>query len=125
MPPAKLTLQLAGVVPLVTATAQIVQAKPITGTIKLPSFKVTATATFNLEIVSAYATGIPVNLVGNSCTTATPISVTMSGIAHLGGKSTFAGTFAIPNFKTCGAATTGLNLLIPGPGNTFSATATE
>ena len=43
----------------------------------------------------------------------------------LAGTSTFAGTFTLPNFKTCGAATTGLNLVLPGPGNTFTATATR
>ena len=80
LPPATFTSTLAGVVPL-TATARIVQAKPVTGTINLNTFRVTATSTFNLVIVSLYAAGVPVNLVGNSCTTATPVSVTMSGIA--------------------------------------------
>jgi hypothetical protein len=65
----------------------------------------------------------PVNLVGTSCTTASPISVTMSGIAHLGAPSTFKGSFTIPNFANCEAMTTVLNEEIPGPGNTFSATA--
>ena len=90
--------------------------------------RVTATSTFNIRIIHAYAALPiplplpPVNLVGNHCTTATPVSVTMSGIAHLGAASTFSGTFTIPDFKSCGAATAGLNLLIPGPGNTFTAT---
>ena len=30
----------------------------------------------------------------------------------------------LPNFKTCGLATTALNLVLPGPGNTFTAAAT-
>src|SRR4051812_25698200 len=78
LPPATFTTKLAGAVPL-TATAKIVQSKPVTGTINLSNFKVKATSTFNFLIVSAYAAGVPVNLVGNSCTTATPVSVTMSG----------------------------------------------
>jgi hypothetical protein len=122
LPPATFTTKLAGAVPL-TATAKIVQAKPVTGTINLSNFKVKATSTFNFLITSAYAAGVPVNLVGNSCTTATPVSVTMSGIASLSGASKFSGTFTIPKFKSCGAATIALNQLIPGPGNTFSAVA--
>jgi hypothetical protein len=124
LPPATFTMKLANTVPLLTATARIVQAKPVTGTINLSTLRVKATSTFNLRIVSAYATGVPVNLVGNSCTTATPISVTMSGVASLTAASKFSGTFTIPPFKTCGVATTALNQLIPGPGNTFSAVAT-
>jgi hypothetical protein len=65
-----------------------------------------------------------VNLVGNSCTTASPIKVTMSGIAHLTGASTFSGGFTMPDFANCGALTSVINQEIPGPGNSFSATAT-
>jgi hypothetical protein len=132
LPPVSFTFSEAGI-PLMTATAQIVQAKPVTGTLKLATLKVTATSTFNLRIIDAHASpglpGIgalpvpPVNLVGNSCTTEKPISVTMSGKANLAGTSTFTGSFTIPKFKTCGALTTVLNQLIPGPGNTFTATA--
>ena len=124
LPPAQFTMQLAGIVPLVTATAKIVPTKGVRGHLDLGTFVVTATATFNIRLVSAYATGIPVNLVGNSCVTASPVSVTMSGPASLGGTSTFTGTFTLPPFKTCGAATAALNLVLPGPGNTFTATAT-
>ncbi len=128
LPPAQFTFKLVGVVPLVTATAQIVPTQPVTGHVDLSTFKVTATSTFNLRILKAYAATLPllpkINLVGSSCTTATPVRVTMSGTAQLGAASTFSGTFTLPPFTTCGLATTGLNLLIPGPGNTFSATAT-
>jgi len=124
---------------LVTATAAIVQTKPVTGHVNIGTFKVTATSTFNIHIVSMYlATPTvpvalpvkapipvpPVNLVGNSCTTVAPVSVTMSGTAHLGSASTFNGTFSIPDFANCEALTSVLNEEIPGPGNTFSATAT-
>jgi len=134
LPPVKFTFSQAGV-PLANATAQIVSAKPITGTINLKTFKVTTTSTFNMRIVSAYAATPtvpvlgplpvpPVNLVGDKCTTETPIVVTMSGIAKIGQKSTFTGSFTIPKFKTCSVMTPILNQLVPGPGNTFSATAT-
>ena len=38
--------------------------------------------------------------------------------------STFTGTYAIPQLAHCGLATTALNLVVPGPGNTFTAVAT-
>jgi len=66
----------------------------------------------------------PVNLVGNSCTTASPISVTMSGKANLTGPSTFSGGFTLPKFAKCVLMTVVINQEIPGPGNSFSATAT-
>ncbi|MGO9876452.1 MAG: hypothetical protein ACLPVY_21975 [Acidimicrobiia bacterium] len=147
LPPATFTYQVEGLVP-VTATAAIVQVKPVTGHVNIGTFKVTATATFNIHILTAYVstptlptlpvtlpvtlpsitlppiTVPPVNVVGNSCETASPISVTMSGIAHLGSASKFTGTFSIPDFANCGPATSVLNQLIPGSGNTFSAVAT-
>ena len=64
-----------------------------------------------------------VNLVGNNCQTVAPVNVTMSGIAHLGAPSTFKGTFSIPEFTGCQGFENALNQLIPGPGNTFTATA--
>jgi hypothetical protein len=124
LPPAKFTFRVAGIVPLVTATAKISQTKPVTGGLDWSTFTITATATVNIRIVSAYATGSTTNLVGTSCMTATPVSVTMSGPASLAGASTFSGEYTLPNFKTCGLATTALNLVLPGPGNTFTAVAT-
>jgi len=125
LPPATIKLQLAGIVPLVTATVKIVGTKPVTGTVSLSTypFPVVATATFNIRIVSAYAGIVPINLVGNSCTTSTPVSVTMKGVASLGSPATFSGIYTIPPLKTCGVLTTALNLVIPGPGNTFTAKA--
>jgi hypothetical protein len=137
LPPATFTYQVEGLVPVT----------PVTGHVNIGTFKVTATATFNIHILTAYVstptlptlptlpvtlpsiplppiTVPPVNVVGNSCQTAVPISVTMSGIAHLGAASKFTGTFAIPDFANCGPATSVLNQLIPGSGNTFSAVAT-
>jgi hypothetical protein len=136
LPPVTFTFSPAAGIPLATATAQIVQAKPVIGKVTLANLHVTATATFNLRILSVVPAtptvpGVgplpvpvpPVNLVGDQCTTEKPIVVTMTGVASLTKKSTFTGSFTIPNFKTCGALTIALNQLIPGPGNTFSATA--
>ncbi|HEY3833777.1 MAG TPA: hypothetical protein VGO03_15880 [Acidimicrobiia bacterium] len=123
LPPATVTTTEAGV-PVLTATFVMKEAKPVTGKINFSTFKVTATSTFNILITSATTSGIPVNLVGNSCTTASPVSVTMSGKASFTGPSTFTGTYTIPQFKTCSLLTPVLNQLIPGPGNTFKAVAT-
>ncbi|HEX4490283.1 MAG TPA: Calx-beta domain-containing protein [Acidimicrobiia bacterium] len=121
LPPAQMTLNLAGI-GLVTANMQIVEAQPITGTLDPSTFAVSATAVFNINIPSAYPTATPtVNIVGDTCTTSSPVSVTMTGTANLAGASTFSGTYTIPNLKTCGVTTTALNLVVPGPGNTFTA----
>jgi hypothetical protein len=126
LPPATLSLKLAGIVPLVTATVKIVQTKPVTGTVDLSTspFQVVATSTFNIQITRATAGILPINLVGNQCTTSTPISVTMRGAAQPGQPASFSGPFTIPPLKTCGLTTAALNLVVPGPGNTFSAKAT-
>jgi hypothetical protein len=68
--------------------------------------------------------GIPfLNLVGNRCQTATPITLTLSGPVDLTAGSTFSGTYTVPRFKNCGLTTPILNLIVPGGGNTFTATA--
>jgi len=115
---------------LVTATSAIESTKPVTGHVNIGTLKVTSTSTFNIHLVSMYPATptLPVstpkvNLVGNGCTTASPISVTMSGIASFDKPSTFKGTFTIPDFTNCQAMTEVINQEIPGPGNTFSATA--
>jgi hypothetical protein len=126
LPPATLSLKLAGIVPLVTATVKIVQTKPVTGTVDLSTspFQVVATSTFNIQITKATAGILPINLVGNHCTTSTPISVTMRGAAQPGAPASFSGPFTIPPLKNCGLTTAALNLVVPGPGNTFTAHAT-
>src|SRR4051812_21082866 len=123
LPPATVTTYEAGVLPI-TATFQMKEAKPITGKVNFANLHVTATSVFNILIKSAYVAGLPVNIVGDSCTTASPVSVTMSGTASFTGPSTFTGTYTIPNFANCALATAVLNQLIPGPGNTFKAAAT-
>jgi len=124
LPDAHFTYQAAGIIPVIDATARIVPTKPVTGTLELSTLIVTATATFNIKIVNASPEGTNVNLVGNNCQTATPVSVTMSGQASFAAPSTFSGTFTLPKLANCGLGTTALNLVLPGPGNTFTATAT-
>ena len=154
-----------------SVTAAITQVKPVAGKLDLETNKITATTTFLIKIVSAYASGasasraalpvtlptlpvtlptlpvtlpsLPVtlpsitlpgtpppgtpptlNLVGKSCVTAKAITMTLKGTAKPTSGTTLLGTFTIPKFKSCGSATGLLNRLLPGPGNTFAATAT-
>ncbi len=124
---------------LVTATSAVVSTKPVTGHVNIGTLKVTSTSTFNIHLVTMYPATptlpvplplplpVPVpkvNLVGDGCMTVTPVSVTMSGTASFDKPSTFKGTFTIPDFTNCQAMTEVINQQIPGPGNTFSATAT-
>ncbi len=127
LPTTQFTFKLAGVVPLVTATAQIVPLGQVTGLADLshlPNVPLTANAVFNIRILEAHAEGTNVNLVGTWCKTASPISLTLSSVASLGSPTTMSGTFTMPPFQNCGAATTALTLAISGPNNTFTATAT-
>ena len=49
----------------------------------------------------------------------------MSGAASLGEASTFSGEFTMPPLRYCGVGDdAALNLVMAGPGNTFTATAT-
>jgi len=121
LPPASDTISLAGV-GLVTATFQLAETKPVKGLVNLGAETVTAKSKFNVEIVSVDPLGLPVNLVGNSCGTSTPVSVTFSGKFAFTGSESFSGTYTIPPLSNCGALTAALNLVIPGPGNIFNAT---
>jgi hypothetical protein len=122
LPPAQTPVAIAGL-PLATATFKVAEVQPVTGTIDFSTLKVTATSVFNIKLVSLTPVGLPfINLVGDSCKTSKPVSVTMSG--GLAPPLVFTGTYTIPPLKNCGAATTALNLAVPGPGNTFTAVAT-
>ncbi len=120
LPPASTTVSLGGI-GLATATFRLAETKPVTGKVNLSALKVTATSTFNVLVTSVKPLGLPVNLVGNDCGTATPVSVTFSGKFSFSGASKFSGTYTIPPLQNCGLATTVLNEVIPGPGNVFSA----
>jgi hypothetical protein len=123
LPPATKKITLFGL-PLASATFAITENGPITGHVDLATMKATVTASFNFNIKQASLSILPwLNLVGSTCTGAQPVTVTMSGPVSLTGPSTFSSTYTIPPFKGCGLLITPvLNLIIPGPGNTFSAT---
>jgi hypothetical protein len=96
---------------------------PTSGTIDLATLTASITSSFNIKIPHLRPLGLRLNLVGDRCQTATPITLTMSGPVSLTGATTFSGEFTIPKFKNCGLLTFAINLLIPGEGNTFTATA--
>ena len=124
LPPASTTVSIAGI-GLARATFQISEVRPVTGHVDFTTLQATATSVFDIKVVRASPVLLPfVNLVGNSCQTSTPVTVTMSGAASLTAASTFTGNYTIPNLAHCGLATTALNLVVPGPGNTFTAVAT-
>jgi hypothetical protein len=114
-----------GLLPLADATFEIEQAQPISGQLDLAEAYVNATAVFNIHVVSVRPVGLPTNLVGDSCVTSEPITVPMEGYVDLFAGSTFSGTYTIPPLENCGLLTTqALNLLMAGPGNTFTGTFT-
>jgi hypothetical protein len=120
LPPASTTVSLSGI-GLATATFKLSETKLVTGKVNLNALTVTATSSFNVLVTSVKPLGLPVNLVGNSCGTSKPVSVTFSGRFSFSGSSTFSGKYTIPPLQNCGLATAALNLVIPGPGNVFKA----
>jgi hypothetical protein len=120
LPPATTTVGLAGV-GLANATFQLAPTRPVRATVDFSTLVVTATASFNVLVTSVEPLGLLVNLVGTSCGTSRPVSVTFSGKLSFTGASTFSGVYRIPSLDECGLLTPVLNLLIPGPGNQFTA----
>lgn len=110
-----------------TIGVQVATAQPVSGKINLQTFEVEATASFNIKVLYVRPLGIKwLNLVGNRCTTKTPVSIVVKGIAD---PATFAvtlsGEFEIPKFKDCGLTTPILDLLVSGPGNTFTSSSAQ
>jgi hypothetical protein len=124
LPPADISVKILGI-NLADVGFAITPVGPTTGTFDLSTLTVSMTSSFNIKIPHLNPLGLDfLNLVGSRCQTATPITLTMSGPVDLVNGSTFTGEFTIPKFKDCGLLTFALNLIIPGDGNTFTATAT-
>jgi hypothetical protein len=123
LPPATTTIKLFGL-PIASATFAVQAAGPITGHVDLATQTVTVHTSFNFLIKKASATLLPwINLVGTTCRGAQPVTVDFTGPVSLTGASSFSATYTVPKFTGCGALVTPiLNLIIPGPGNTFNAT---
>jgi hypothetical protein len=122
LPPATSAIKLFGL-NLASATFAIQPTGPVTGHVDLATMTVSVHSSFNFLITKAAPSFWPsLNLVGNHCRGSQPVTVDMSGAVNLAGPSTFTSTYTIPKFTDCGLLTPILNLIVPGPGNTFSAT---
>ena len=122
LPPATSTIKIFGL-SLASATFAIQPTGPVTGHVDLATMKVTVNSSFNFLITKVTPSFLPrLNLVGNTCRGSKPVTVSMSGNVNLAGPSTFTSTYAIPSFTGCGLVTPLLNLIVPGAGNTFTAT---
>ncbi len=113
-----------GKLPLAKVTFAMEQAAPITGSLNIFTMEAKTTASFNVRIVSVKPVIAPwLNLVGKNCRTREPVTTEIGGKVDLAGKSTFSGEYALGKFKNCGFGVTEiLNAVVPGDGNTMSAT---
>jgi hypothetical protein len=124
LPPSEATFAVLGV-GLADVGFAVEPTGPVTGTLNLADLTVSMTSTFHIKLTHLNPAGIDgVNLIGNRCQTREPVTLTLAGPVDLANGSTFSGEFTIPKFRNCGLLTLGLNLVLPGPGNTFTSTAT-
>ena len=122
LPPATSQIKVFGI-PLASATFAMQPTGPITGHVDLSTFAVTVNSSFTFAITKASPSFAPkLNLVGNTCRGSKPVTVNLSGNVDLANGSTFTSTYTVPKFTGCGLLTPILNLIVPGPGNTFTAT---
>jgi hypothetical protein len=121
LPPATVTMNLFGAVPIADASFVMEPAGPITGHVDLTTFQVDTTASFNVKLAKFTPHGTDLNLVGDDCTTVEPITVRMQGVANPTAGGTFASTYTIPDFQNCQLMTPAITAFVSGPGNTFVA----
>ncbi|MDF8263351.1 hypothetical protein [Luteipulveratus flavus] len=104
--------------PLAKATIRIEPLGPATGTVDF-SNNISVTQRLNIRIVKIQPLGLPVNLVGNSCKTSSPVTMKLSGKqGGLFDPFTLKGSFDIPKFADCGLATPIVSKMVSGSGNT-------
>lgn len=123
LPDTTTTVQLAGV-GLADVTIGFAPTKRVLGRLSLGTMSVKATSTQFILVRSVNPLGLPVNLVGSGCTTATPVVIPFKGQIAPTGIVTVSGTYTIPSFSHCGGLATALDLAVSGTGNTFTATLT-
>lgn len=122
LPDATGTFKELGLIP-VTATAQLINDGPTTGTLNTSTGAVQTTSNITMRLVSLSVAGINIPL-GSSCETSQPVVVNLAsqpGFNVLKG-GVVSGTYTIPPFANCGLATLLINLTLPGPNNTISLT---
>jgi hypothetical protein len=121
LPPATASTKVLGLIP-VSATTEMIQNGPASGTVNTSTNTITSTASVTLKITKLTVAGLSLP-VGGSCET-TPFNISLSSAPGftVGGGGPVNGTFTIPAFRRCGLNTLLINLSIPGPGNTINLT---
>lgn len=107
------------------ATLQFVEASPVSGTVSLDSsgsVSIASTASAFIKITRLSSPLLPLNLVGNSCQTSSPVVLPLNfnGPLNLTTGFTFSGSTTIPLLQHCGLATPLLDALLSGPNNPFT-----
>lgn len=120
LPPAVGEFKEFGIVPVSVKTT-FIQEGTATGSIDPGTGAVTTTARVTLQLSDLKVAGLPV-LVGSHCKTKEPVKITVkSGDDwHVLFGGTLTGTYTIPEFKDCLLATSLINLIVPGSGNTIT-----
>jgi hypothetical protein len=122
LPPATGNFTELGIIP-VTATVELTEAEPTTGTLNLDTGAMRSTSHINLRLTRLTIAGLPA-FVGSRCQTVRPAEIPLTseaGFSVLRG-GTVSGTYTIPPFQHCLLNTALINLVIPGPGNTLTLT---
>jgi hypothetical protein len=122
LPPATGNFKELGIIP-VSATVELTEAEPTTGTLNLDTGAMQSTSHITMRLTRLTIAGLPA-FVGNRCQTVTPAEIPLNsepGFSVLRG-GTVSGTYTIPPFEHCLLNTGLINLVIPGPGNTLSLT---
>jgi len=119
--PSTLEFKALGLIP-VKAGTKLNFTQPVSGTVDLATLRVDVTATFNIELTSFKAVGLPLLDPFRTCRTTTPISANLTGTFDPVAGIVLTGTYTIPAFKDCGLATPFITLFTSGPGNTIDAT---
>jgi hypothetical protein len=122
LPPATGNFKELGFIP-VTATVELTEAEPTTGTLNLNTGAMQSTSHMNLRLTRLTIAGLPA-LVGSRCQTERPAEIPLTsqpGFSVLRG-GVVSGTYTIPPFEHCLLNTALINLTIPGPDNTLTLT---
>ena len=122
LPPATGNFKELGFIP-VTATVELTEAEPTTGSLNLNTGAMQSTSHMNLRLTRLTIAGLPAP-VGSRCQTVRPAEIPLTSqpgfSVRRGGD--VSGTYTIPPFEHCLLNTGLINLTIPGPGNTLTLT---
>lgn len=122
LPPATGSFKELGIIP-VTATVELTEAEPTTGSLNINTGAMQSTSHMTLRLTRLTIAGLPAP-VGSHCQTVQPAEIPLTsqpGFSVLRGGDV-SGTYTIPPFEHCLLNTGLINLTIPGPGNTLTLT---